>query len=72
MSFVGQGVTYPAPTIAVITGDQEDMTEALYDSVARRDDAYWLRFVRHRFSWTRFMYWWVARRWIVQRDVRKR
>ena len=72
MRFVGQGVTYPAPTFAIVMGDGEDLGAALEDSMARRDDAYWLRYVRQRFAWQRFTDWWLARRWIVPRDIRKR
>lgn len=52
---------------------EEDFARELGDSVARRDDAYW-SFVSHRrrFSWPAFYRWWVARRWVMPRDVTKR
>lgn len=65
-------VSRPTPVIAVISAEDGEGVEAsLDDSRARQDDAWWARFVRGPFAWSRFMQWWVARRWVVPRDVRK-
>lgn len=48
--------------------EADDIDEA----VTRLDDGYWLRFVEAPFSWRRFLQWWVARRWVEPRDIRKR
>jgi hypothetical protein len=62
----------PVPVIVVLTGD-EDLQDGIDDFTARADDAYWHRFARApQFSWRRFTSWWIARRWIVPRDPRRR
>lgn len=39
----------------------------------RMDDLYWARRVwQEPFSWALFYHWWVARRWLIPRDVRRR
>jgi len=45
------------------------------DQLAKLDDSIWSRMVFGRaypFTWRMFLMWWVARRWIEPRDVRKR
>lgn len=70
------GVSYPVPVLAVMlidTDDQDEMEKAVYETESRYEDAYWNRVAwRRPFSWSVFAAWWVARRWIVPRDVRKR
>jgi hypothetical protein len=53
-------------------GDDDEVVD--WDqSLARQDDAYWSWMVmRARFSWQLFTNWWIARRWIVPRDVTRR
>ena len=69
----GGGALRPlTPVLFSVTSDEEDLGEALMDSRARQDDAYWARLVRGRFSWRRYTSWWLARRWVVPRDVRRR
>lgn len=67
------GVAYPTPVIAVVTADYDGgVQQALDDSVAHADDAFWARVVR-RFPVTPqgFINWWVARRWLRPRDITK-
>jgi hypothetical protein len=65
-------VSRPTPVIFAITSEDADLDGAISDSIARQDDAFWHRFVRDRFTWRRFTHWWIARRFIVPRDIRKR
>ena len=60
--------------VAYVIFPEEDweVEESLDDSVARLDDAFWAKFVYRGFTWQRFIDWWIARRWIVPRDIRKR
>ena len=61
-----------ASVIAVVNTDIEaDFMAALADSQARQQDAYWARYVRGPYSPQRFINWWVARRWIIPRDIRR-
>ena len=57
--------------VAVISTDTGDFEAALADSQARQQDAYWARYVRGPYSPQRFINWWVARRWIIPRDIRR-
>lgn len=59
------------PVIAVISSETGDLEHALDDSRARQDDAYWLQIAHGPFAWQTFLNWWVARRWIMPRDVTK-
>ena len=66
-------VTYPRRVLAVIQiEDLADEERALADGTDLWEDAYWWSFVTGAFSWSRFMQWWIERRWLVPRDVRKR
>jgi hypothetical protein len=67
-----RGLFRLAEVIAVVTADDDDFEAGLDDSRARQDDAWWARHVRLPYSPQRFTNWWVARRWIIPRDVRKR
>lgn len=59
--------------IAVIVAeDADDFEVALDDSTARNDDAFWARFVARIATPHRFLTWWVARRWLIPRDIRRR
>ena len=62
-------VAYPAPVLLASTTDAELIEPAA--ELAWSDDAYWWRFVHRPFSWSRFLTWWIARRWVVPRDIRK-
>lgn len=67
-----RGATLLEPIIAAMTPeDDSDVQAALDDSTSRHDDAYWARFVAAPFTWRRYSEWWVARRWVVPRDVRR-
>ena len=58
--------------IAVIFPDfEEDIVPAINDWTARNDDAFWHRYVRGSFTWSRYFRWWTARRWVMPRDIRK-
>ncbi len=48
------------------------LEEALDADVARYDDAYWARVARRPTSPQRFLNWWIARRWVMPRDIRRR
>lgn len=61
--------SYPARVIAVVGDDLSERN--LAEDLARWDDAYWLRVANGPFSWQRFTNWWVARRWVIPRDIRK-
>ena len=56
----------------VIDSETEDLGEAIADATARWHDRVWGRYVMKPFTWQRFTNWWVARRWIMPRDVRRR
>ena len=63
----------PVPVRTVVQVDyDEDFSWAVEEFDGRADDAYWEHFARQQFTWDRFYEWWVARRWLVPRDVRKR
>jgi hypothetical protein len=51
--------------------DPDDVVPALGRAQALIDDRYWSRHVTLPFTWQRFMDWWVSRRWVVPRDVRR-
>jgi hypothetical protein len=61
------------PVVAVIDAEwEEDIELAMDEDLAAMDDAYWLwQAWRRPFSWPLFARWWVARRWVMPRDVRK-
>ena len=61
--------------IAVVSPEwAEDDAEIDFDaSVAQYDDAYWSYVaLMAPFSWQLFLNWWVARRYVQPRDVRRR
>ncbi len=58
-----------ASVIAVVDG--EDFEASFADSQARMQDAYWARYVRGPYTPQRFINWWIARRWIIPRDIRR-
>lgn len=68
-------VRHPVPVVAVLYTDLELSTAAytaqLDRMTARWDDVFWSRYTRRPFTWQRFLNWWVARRWVVPRDIRK-
>lgn len=66
-----QGLFRMTGVIASITSDTSDFEAALADSRARQDDAWWARYVRLPYTPQRFTNWWVARRWIIPRDIRR-
>lgn len=51
-----------------------DGTDPDFDrTTAFMDDIYWARQVYAKpFTWQRYLNWWVARRWLIPRDVRRR
>lgn len=67
-----EGVAYPMRVVALSEGEGEDAQAEFDRTTARLDDAYWERFVRGAFSWARFTTWWVARRFVEPRDIRRR
>jgi hypothetical protein len=61
------------PVSAVILVEDGFLVQdALDDSTARQDDAFWARQSRLPATPQRLLNWWVARRWVVPRDVRRR
>lgn len=63
----------PAPVLGVIYAEHDELVEeSLDDSEARWQDAFWAREIRRPFTWQRWLNWWIARRWLVPRDIRKR
>lgn len=68
--------SYPSPVLGVVYADLElrvdDFEAALAESTARVDDARWLHFALGPWrGWQAFLNWWIARRWVMPRDVRK-
>ncbi len=55
-----------------ITTEGEALEEGIDDATSRFDDLDWSYYVTRPFTWSRFMNWWVVRRWIEPRDVRRR
>jgi len=63
---------YPTPIIAVISVEHAGkLEEGIADVQAKLDDVFWTKFIALPFSWPRFHTWWVARRWVIPRDIRK-
>lgn len=44
---------------------------AVERQISTLDDAYWWRIIHGPFSWQLFTSWWVARRYVMPRDIRK-
>lgn len=65
----------PVPVLGIIWTELEldarEYEHQLGLTTSKMDDAYWARFVRQPFTWQRFTIWWVARRWIRPRDIRR-
>ena len=59
------------PAIVIFPDQEGDVPAMLMSFGARMDDARWAWSVGLPFSWPQFYAWWVARRWIVPRDIRK-
>jgi hypothetical protein len=57
---------------AVIMIEDGYLVDSWAEDTARMDDAYWSRAARQPLSPQRFMDWWIARRWVMPRDVRRR
>lgn len=64
------GTRQPVPVIAVVMDDRP-LPVHLRETLARRDDAFWAAYVRRPFTWQRYLNWWVARRWVIPRDIRR-
>lgn len=65
-------VTRLTPVLAAIMIEHDDeLPVALDDATARRDDAFWARYVKAPVTPRRFVRWWIARRWVIPRDPRK-
>jgi hypothetical protein len=61
----------PVPVLAVVTGSRATIGEELQESQTWMDDAYWLRFSRRPVTPQGFINWWIARRWVIPRDITK-
>lgn len=60
------------PVVSLITPEGERDVPEGYDAyTATVDDLWWSHFVRRSFTWPSFYRWWVARRWVRPRDVRR-
>jgi hypothetical protein len=68
---VSEGLFRMTEVIVSVTAETDDFEAALDDSRARQDDAWWARHVRLPYTPQRFISWWVARRWIIPRDIRR-
>lgn len=51
---------------------EEEIPEQVDAWLTHREDLYWARFILGPFHWQRFQTWWIARRWVQPRDIRKR
>ena len=67
------GVSHLVPVAGVFYAErEEDTIPSADDNLARLDDAYWSSQVRATpFTWQAFTDWWIARRWIIPRDITK-
>jgi hypothetical protein len=72
VSSSSEGLFRLASVAYAVTSEDPFYTEALYESRARQDDAYWAAYVRQPVTPQRYLNWWVARRWIIPRDPRRR
>ena len=59
------------PGIVVFPDQAEDIPVMLMSYGARMDDSWWAWYTAQPFTWPRFWNWWVARRWLIPRDIRK-
>jgi hypothetical protein len=50
----------------------EDVQPEIDDLDSRLEDAVWAGRLRLPFTWQRWLNWFVCRRWLLPRDVRKR
>ena len=63
---------FPTPIRAIIyVEDEPEVGPALDRNTARLDDAFWATQVRLPYTPQRFLNWWIARRWVRPRDIRK-
>lgn len=61
------------PVLAVGMSDDPDGWIDWSEGIARWDDGFWSRVAfRMPFSWQWFLNWWVSRRYVEPRDVRRR
>lgn len=69
------GRSYFGSVLGVVTPEwsEDDHPIDFDESTAAADDRYWswVAFAAP-FSWMTFIRWWIARRWVVPRDVRRR
>jgi hypothetical protein len=64
---------YFGRVLAVGDPDELQSTIDWMESLASLDDIRWAYIVvRKPFTWQRFLNWWVARRYVQPRDVRRR
>lgn len=59
------------PAIVVFPETNEELPEQIIEYQGRMDDAYWSYQLRRPFSWSLYRRWWIARRWVIPRDIRK-
>ena len=64
-------VSYPTPVIVAMTDSFSSFAQSLEQGTAQMDDLYWWSVAYGPFSWRMFYQWWIARRWVMPRDVRK-
>jgi hypothetical protein len=50
---------------------EEELAAGMASAVARMDDAFWAARIRRPFTWQGYLDWFVSRRWLMPRDVRK-
>jgi hypothetical protein len=68
---VSDGLFRLASVYAVVDADTADFQAAIDNSISRQQDAYWAHYIRLPYTPQRFINWWVARRWIIPRDIRR-
>jgi len=65
--------SYFGRVLAIGEADELEGTIDWLENVGRYEDGYWYFYAwRKPFTWQNFLNWWIARRYIVPRDVRRR
>lgn len=57
--------------ILPLTSEEGDLQRELDGAMSAYDDRLWSFQVTQPFTWQGFLNWWVARRWVLPRDIRK-
>ena len=68
---MNDGLFRLASVFAVIDADATDFQTAFDKSISKQQDAFWAWYIKQPYTPQRFLNWWVARRWIIPRDIRR-